>query len=78
MVYIGNIFKAHEGLQESFELHVVYKSGRVSTIKKTDKLHKLNGDLKLTRYYKGNFHCVVIIDCNEVESLIIKKEDNLS
>ena len=74
MVYIGNICRKHEELEDGFELMVKFKSGNSSYIKKDDKLKKLNGDLQVTRYYNGQFLCEVIMDCAEIESLIIKKE----
>lgn len=75
MVYSGNIIKNHRNLHDGFELNVIYNSGRISTIKKTDKIQKCNGDLRIDRYHKGNFLCAVIIDCAEVESIIIRKEE---
>jgi len=75
MVYINNIMIQHENLSDGFKIQLIFRSGKISTILKTDTLEKLNGDLKLTRYYNEEFLCAVVLDCAEVESFNIVKDE---
>ena len=77
MVYINNICKAHMNLQEHQEIEVHYKSGATGLIKHQDQIQKLNGDLQVKRYFKGEWICTVIIDCAEVECIVIKQKMEL-
>lgn len=81
MVYINNICQAHMDLQEHQEIEVHYKSGATGLIKKQDQIQKLNGDLQVKRYVKKYFNdewvCTVIIDCAEVECIVIRQKQEL-
>lgn len=75
MVYIKNLIHEHKELNDGYEIIIRYKSGARSILKKTDKIQKMNGDLKMIRYYKGEYLCTVYIDCAEVESFSIGKSE---
>lgn len=71
MVYIGNIIDEFNKLADDYEICLRFKSGAVSFVKASDKLEKINGDLKFDRFHKGEYLCTVYVDCCEVESMSI-------
>lgn len=72
MVYIGNIIDEFNKLADDYEICLRFKSGAVSFVKASDKVEKMNGDLKFDRFHKGEYLCTVYVDCAEVESMSIK------
>ena len=73
-MYIRNITDLLNEMLDGEQILVNYKSGKQSTIKKTDKWETINADLKVTRII-GTSRCIVLIDVAEVESIILQKED---
>ena len=71
-MYIRNITNLLNEMLDGEQILVNYKSGKQSTIKKTDKWETINADLQVTRII-GTSRCIVLIDVAEVESIILQK-----
>jgi len=76
-MYIGNIIMSFNELHEEEVLLINYGSGKQSKVYHDDKILKINGDLKFERTISKNRRCIIIVDCAEVESLVIQKGEYL-
>lgn len=75
MVVMDNLIRAHENLNEGFEIRLRFKSGAISTIKRTDKLTVIFSDIRITRFFKNEYICSVFFNCADVESFTITSEE---
>ena len=76
MVFIRNIINLHKEMLTGEMLEVHYTSHKSSLIYKDDRLETCNGDLKIVRTRTSN-RCVIILDCSEVERVVLMKEETL-
>lgn len=75
MVSMDNIIREHSELDENKELEIRFKSGAISTVKPTDEIEVVDGDLKIIRFFKGDYICTVFFNCADVESFNIHKRE---
>ena len=80
MVYMGNIIKIHSSLHQNEEMILFFKSGEVTKIKKSSHIERCSGDLKIvtkveTRMSGDNLWKITIVDCAEVEKVVIMKRE---
>ena len=74
MVYIGNIVEFQEELEDDHVIQLNYKSGAIGYIFPSDNCQRKNGDL-LVKSVGGIYATTKLIDCAEVESIIIKDKE---
>lgn len=76
-MYIRNITNLIGEMGSDEEISLNFRSGISLIVRYDDEYQNVNGDLKFIRKISENRKCIFIVDCAEVESIILKKAEIL-